>query len=96
MYVQLMRRAGRYQRAVKYVWLPCRYEHVVLPEGGIDEALLLHMLPRGFLPGRSEDTLLSLANAKGSLGLKGLRVFRPWERGFDCDVLELWPVEPHR
>lgn len=96
MYVQLMRREGRYQRAVKYVWIPCRYEHVVLPEGGIDESLLLHMLPKGFLPSRPEDTLLSVANEKGSLGLRQLRLFRPWERNFDCYVLELWFREPDR
>lgn len=96
MYVQLMRREGRLQRAVKHIWLPCRYEHVVLPEGGVDESLLLHMLPKGFLPAKPGDALPSVANAKGSLGLKRLRLFHPWGRNFDCYILELGMGEPNR
>ena len=95
MYVQLMRRQGHVQRAVKYTWLPCRYEHVVLPEGRIDENLLLHLLPAGWLPAKPAEILLAAATARGSTGLKRLSVFRPWARHFDCYVLELWVEEPH-
>ena len=96
MYLQLMRRRRSTQRAVKNVWVPCRYEHVVLPGGRIDENLLLHMIPAGWLPAKPEEILLAAATSSGSTGIKNLSVFRPWGRHFDCWILELWVEEPYR
>lgn len=96
MYVQLMRRQGNIQRAVKYVWLPCRLEHIFREDGRLDEPMLLHMLPPGWLPAAPEEILLAVAHPRGSTGLKGLTSFRSWGRHFDCYVLELWHEEPHR
>ena len=94
MYVQLMRRTGHIQRAVKNLWLPCRLEQVTLPGGRIHEDMLLAMIPKGWLPAPPKETLLSIAHSRGSTGLKAVSRFRPWARHFDCYVLELWHDEP--
>lgn len=94
MYIQLMRRHLSVQRAVKSLWLPVRLEQVLLPGGGVDETMLLHIIPAGWLPEKPSEILLSIANARGSTGLRSVRVFKPWARRFDCYVLELWHDEP--
>lgn len=94
MYVQVMRRHLSVQRPVKKLWLPARLEQLLLPDGRVDESMLLHMLPAGWLPARPGEMLLSIAHARGSSGLRYVKIFRPWERHFDCYVLELWHEEP--
>ena len=95
MYVRLLRRHRNIQRTVREIWLPCRLEQIFLPEGRLDESMLLHMLPAEFLPAPPHEILISLAHAKGSTGLKALTRFRPWARHFDCFILELWHDGPH-
>ena len=95
MYIQLMRRQRSVQRAVKQLWLPCWLDHVRLPDGRLNEAMLLQMIPAGWLPDRPENILVSIAHSRGSTGLKSLTRFRPWGRHFDCYILELWHDEPH-
>ena len=95
MYIQLMRRHLSVQRPVKSLWLPCRLEQVALPDGSLNETMLLHLIPARWLPAKPEEILITLAHARGSTGLKNLRIFRPWARHFDCYVLELWHEEPH-
>ena len=96
MYLNLLRRTRNVQRPVKTLWLPCTLEQVTLPNGHINEQMLLRIIPAGWLPVKPSETLLSIAYPWGSQGLKQLTVFRPWARGFDCFVLELWHNEPHR
>ena len=94
MYVQLMRRQRNVQRAVKSIWLPCHLDQMVLPDGTIHEMMLINLLPEGWLPAKPAEILISVAHARGSTGLKRLRLFRPWARHFDCYILELWRGEP--
>ena len=96
MYLNLLRRTRNVQRPVKSLWLPCMLEQVTLPNGHVDEQMLLHIIPAGWLPAKPSETLLSIAYPWGSQGLKQLTAFRPWGRHFDCYVLELWRDEPHR
>ena len=96
MYLNLLRRTRNVQRPVKLLWLPCTLEQVTLPNGHVNEPMLLRIIPAGWLPVKPSETLLSIAYPWGSQGLKQLTVFRPWARGFDCYVLELWHNEPRR
>ena len=80
------------QRPVKRIWLPCRLEQMTAG-GRLEESMLFHMLPAGWLPSAPGDTLVSIAHAGGSTGLKRLNLFRPWARHFDCYILELWHDE---
>lgn len=96
MYVQLLRRTRNVQRPVKQLWIPCQLEQMTLPDGRLDDAMLLRTLPPGWLPVKASDALVSIAYPWGSQGLKRLSTFRPWGRHFDCYVLELWRDEPHR
>ena len=96
MYLNLLRRTRNVQRPVKSLWLPCTLEQVTLPNGHVNEQMLLRIIPAGWLPVKPSETLLSIAYPWGSQGLKQLTVFRPWARGFDCFVLELWHNEPHK
>ena len=96
MYLNLLRRTRNVQRPVKSLWLPCTLEQVTLPNGHVNEQMLLRIIPAGWLPAKPSETLLSIAYPWGSQGLKQLTVFRPWARGFDCFVLELWHNEPHK
>ena len=94
MYLRLLRRTRNVQRTVKTLWLPCLLEQVTLPDGRVHEAMLLKLIPPGWLPAKASETLLSIAYPWGSQGLKRLTAFRPWGRHFDCYVLELWHDEP--
>ena len=94
MYLYLLRRTRNVQRSVKSLWLPCRLEQVATPDGRLDEQMLLRIVPPGWLPVKASEILLSVAYPWGSLGLKRLKAFRPWARGFDCYVLELRRDEP--
>ena len=95
MYAQLLRRHRGVQRAVKRLWLPVRLDQCAFPGGRVNEAMLVQMLPAGWLPAPPKDILLSIAHARGSTGLTDVALFRPWARHFDCYVLELWREEPH-
>ena len=70
-------------------------EQVTLPDGRLNESMLLRIIPSGWLPAKPSEVLVSIAYPWGSQGLKQLTLFRPWERHFDCYVLELWHNEPH-
>lgn len=94
MYLRLLRRHNGVQRTVKDLWLPIRLDQAALPDGRINEELLLRVLPPGWLPERPENVLLTLAHAGGSTGLRRLERFRPWARHFDAWVLEAWRDEP--
>ena len=94
MYLNLLRRTRNVQRTVKTLWLPCALEQVTLPDGHINEQMLLRIIPAGWLPAKPSEILLSIAYPWGSQGLKRLTAFRPWARHFDCYVLELWRDEP--
>lgn len=94
MYIQLLHRHRNVQRPVKGLWLPCRLEQAARPDGGVDEGMLLSMIPEGWLPAKPEEILVSVAHRQGSTGLRNLSRFRPWARHFDCYVLELWHEEP--
>ena len=96
MYLNLLRRTRNVQRPVKSLWLPCMLEQVTLPNGHVNEQMLLRIIPAGWLPAKPSETLLSIAYPWGSQGLKQLTAFRPWGRHFDCYVLELWRDEPRR
>lgn len=96
MYLNLLRRTNNIQRPVKSLWLPCMLEQVTLPDGRLDENMLLRIIPAGWLPVKASEVLVSIANPRGSQGLKQLTAFRPWGRRFDCYVLELWHDEPHK
>ena len=96
MYLNLLSRTRNVQRPIKNLWLPCALEQLTLPDGRLDETMLLRIIPAGWLPAKPSETLLSIAYPWGSQGLKQLTVFRPWARGFDCYVLELWHNEPRR
>ena len=94
MYLRLLRRTRSVQRTVKSLWLPCLLEQVTLPNGHLDEAMLLRLLPPRWLPAKPSEILVSIAHPRGSQGLKQLTTFRPWARHFDCYILELWHNEP--
>ena len=74
MYLQLMRRQRGVQRPVKQVWLPCTLDQMMYPEGGLNETMLLNMIPEGWLPAKPGEVLVSLAYPTGSTGLRNLQI----------------------
>ena len=59
----------------------------------IDEASLIAALPRRFLPAKPAAVLLLVGERDGSsTGVRKPKLFRAWEKYFDCHSLTLWPL----
>lgn len=89
MYIQLFHRSLGVHTPIKHLEIDLNLDDVYKGEDNIDEALLLTVIPEGWLPVKPSDCLLTVANDNGGSAGQYTEIFRPWAKYFDSYVLEL-------